>query len=647
MYLKEVQGLRVVAALLVATYHIWFQRVSGGVDAFFVISGYFICRTFFDANVERRIDVLSYYKRTFARVAPSASTVVLATSMIFMLLGMDSFWAEQIKSGIAALLFVENWRLAFAGVDYLGQSQLPSPFQQMWALSVQVQVYLLLPGVLLALWSLSGHFKERKAFPYFIFVLGLCSFAYAVIGTLIDQPWTYFDTFARLWEVLAGVFMGIWLPQTFMAKKAAKIAGYVCLAVLVSFAAVIPVGQFFPGLAALVPVLATGGIILAAINGGNLRLLNSKPMQVLGDFSFTFYLWHWPLLIAYLLMTGHEEVGFLPGVAIIVATGVLSYVTYQFVEKPFRRSRLANARPLDAFSIIALAMVPPFLITALWALAYVTSRDAARQAMVLFQQNKFSEALVPATVTARADVPDSYRNGCNQRDGSSDVIECVYGNPEGDVSIILAGGSHSLHWLPALQEVARENSRFKIIAMTKANCVLALSEEEIELAESQNCLKWSHGVVNRIKQLEPAVIVSLLTSTREGKERSLEHVPAGYHMVWSELVRFPILAIRDTPRSDFDVVSCVDREGSGAPQCNLNRNASLQKGPMSIDRFPENVHPLDLTNIICEDDVCPAVQDNVLVYRDRSHFTATYARTLAPHIGAELQDILTGAWEDK
>lgn len=635
MYLKEVQGLRVVAALLVAVYHIWFMRVSGGVDAFFVIAGFFLYRSLFKSGAPGWAQVLAFYQRTCARVFPSASVVIAATCAMFYLADIDSLWPSQIKSALAAMLFVENWWLASESTNYLARGEVPSPFQQMWALSVQMQLYIVVPVLLLVAGRLAKGSPPRVA--AIIVVLLVAAFGYAIFETARNQPFAYFNTAARLWEFLAGATLAYALPYVRLPEAIAKLVGYAALLVLMLFAALLPVGSLFPGFAALIPVLATATIIVAATSGGNLGALNAPIMQRLGDISFTFYLWHWPLLILYWQVWGEGRPGLLAGLAIIVVSGVLAHLTYLWAEAPFRRSGVAKGPARWAIPASAALMIPAVLAVGWWALSYFQDRDAARADLAAFLRgDAVAAAVVPATVIGKSDVPTVYRKGCIQR-RQTDVIECAFGNPEGRFTVALVGGSHSAQWHPTLVAAARRIPEMRLVTMLRGGCPLAITPEAMaELDVNEDCLEWSRGVLARLDQLQPDAVVTLLSTTRRVGEATKERIPAAFHAVWDRLDAFPVLAIRDTPRKGSDILNCVDRMGFDHARCTILEEQTLVAGLVEAAELPAHIHPLDLSNSFCRDGACPPVWDGMLVYRDASHVTVTYAKSFAPRFTAAL-----------
>ncbi|WP_164885802.1 acyltransferase family protein [Paenirhodobacter populi] len=634
MYLKEIQGFRVIAALLVAIYHVWFHRVSGGVDAFFVIAGFFLMHSFAKQERPGMAEVLRYWQRCLARIAPSASVVILATCVLFLTLGTDMQWSGWVRSAIAALLMVENWWLMRNGVNYLSIGHSPSPFQQMWALSVQMQIYLLLPLAVAAALAMLERMGWQRHRARVLAVVTTLAFAYALLKTHQYQPAAYFNTFARVWEFLAGGLLALIVPKLTLPRPHARILGYLSLVVLAGFAALIPVGNAFPGMAALIPVAATAGVIISARNGGDLRLLNNAPMQWLGNLSFTFYLWHWPLYILVWNRTGSPDVGLIGGLAILATAFVLSVLTWWLAERPFRQSPLVTGRPVLAFSVCALAMMPAALGAGLWWSDYTLSRQRAESHRQAVLQGAPAPALVPATLIVRDDIPVSYRDGCYQSGfRNSELVECSYGNQNGATTVVLAGGSHSLQWLPALQRIAAQVPDLRIVNLAKSGCTFTLSLDGISVdSDPQACLDWNRRAIARIREIAPRAVIT--TGTRVGPEGEI--LPEGYRAAWDALAGIPVLAIRDNPRADFDIAACVSRHGADASDCTLPRNAILRDRPFREENLPAHVVLADLSDAFCDAVSCAPTRDSFLIYRDSNHLTATYAARLAPRISAHL-----------
>ncbi|WP_110641542.1 acyltransferase family protein [Salinicola sp. CPA57] len=637
-YLYEIQGLRAVAALMVAVYHIWIQRVSGGVDVFFVVAAFFIVGSLTRRERLSVGDVLDYYGKTLRRVVPGAALVVSATILVSMWLMPDSMWRNQLKHALASIVFMENWSLALTATDYLQQGSPPSPFQQLWALAVQVQYYFLFPLMLWLSLKLDVH-RGRGGHRYtacLLLAVTVVSLAYSVYITEKNQPWAYFDTFARAWEFSLGGLLALYATRITMSVPMAKLLGLVSLVVLLTFALFLDVSTLFPGVMASVPVLAAGGIIIAARNRCDIKLLNNRLFVWFGDISFSFYLWHWPLLSFYRYVTGEFDVGFVAGASILIAAGLLAFLTTWGAESPIRRSTLLSRRRIHAYAACAILMALPAGSLFAWYQDYQARSSEARGELEAFMNapSAARDEIYPATLIASLDLPESSRDGCHQNQFGTEILECEYGDPKADRTVVLAGGSHAQHWLAALKASA-EKEGFHLITMTKGACMLSF-EPHARYTVDASCEAWNRKVVDRLVALKPDLVFTTGTRVEGGKEV----VPEGYLEVWRELGKagVDVLALRDNPWFGFDVPECVDLSDQPSKACSVSRNAVLSdRSPTDGYHLP-NVYFADLTDLFCQGQRCSPLRQHVLVYRDDHHITNTFSYMAAGRIARELHD---------
>src|SRR5699024_6930487 len=136
----EIEGLRVVAALLVAVYHIWFNRVSGGVDVFFVISGFLITTSIISTiNRTGEFHCWPYISKLMKRLFPSVFSILGVVLFLSFFILPQSILGKTIREVIASMFYYQNWQLAISSTDYLDASQMKTPVQHFWALSIQGQ----------------------------------------------------------------------------------------------------------------------------------------------------------------------------------------------------------------------------------------------------------------------------------------------------------------------------------------------------------------------------------------------------------------------------------------------------------------------------------------------------------------------------
>ncbi len=628
-YLLEVQGLRTVAALLVAIYHIWLHRVSGGVDVFFVVSAYFLVSTLMRREPLTSGHIAQYYASTARRVIPSTIVIVVATVIMAVFLMPKSDWEHQIEHAYASLLFVENWQLAKAGADYLQQGLEASPFQQLWALSLQGQMYLAFP-IIYAIASLLGRKTKIgwKAICIAMFAITFCaSFYYSVYLTAVDQPAAYFSSYTRVWEFSAGALLALTIAKIRIPSFIAKIVGWLGLIVLLLLGIVVDVSGQFPGYIAGIPVLAAIAVIISSSNGGNIIALTNRPVVAVADMSFAFYLWHWPLLIFMRYHLQSTDVGFY-GILIVLGAGILAYATTKWIETPFRRSvfleKRVGASLVACFGIMLLATLAPIG----WNAIYQSKLTNAWERVEAFRvaPDSFTALpgeIVPDPLIARSDTPPGYRSGtgCTQAQSRAPVKTCDFGDVSAERTVALVGGSHSLHWLPALDMIGRA-SGFKVINITKHGCVFSYGS-----FGNETCKEWNNSVIKLLEKINPDLVVTIGTRTRKNNGKFYEEkILPGYLEAWKYLEKFniPVLAIRDSPVFPYDVANCVEMSGHDSRKCMLPRSTLLaEKSP--YENFKQkNVYTLDLSDLFCDEENCHVVDDGILIYWDRHHLTQSF-----------------------
>ena len=212
-YRPEIEGIRTIATLLIAVYHIWFGRVSGGVDVFFILSGFLITMSLL-SRMERMgtIKLGEYFLGLSRRLFTQALLVIIVVGGFSLLFLPQIQWGEIINHMTASIFYYENWRLAFDAVDYLAQDNSASPFQHYWSLGVQGQIYIIWPIVIIAVYFLAKKvFKTpvRKTFLVALLIICAGSMSYSIYQTNNNQPWAYFDTFARVWEFGVGGLLAV------------------------------------------------------------------------------------------------------------------------------------------------------------------------------------------------------------------------------------------------------------------------------------------------------------------------------------------------------------------------------------------------------------------------------------------------------
>lgn len=676
--LREIDGLRGLAIVVIAAYHVWFDRVSGGVDVFLLLSGFFITASLL-RSVDRTgsVQPLAFAARIVRRIFPPALVVVAASVAMAVVWLPRATWMQQLGDLLAAALYYANWHLALHSVDYLSSNNGASIVQHYWSMGVQAQFYVLWPLLIAAaVWIAARTGRSpRRTLAAALALVFAASFAFALWETAENQAFAYFDLRARLWQFAAGGLLALALPrlrtafanpQAPQAKWTAALLGWAGVAVLLGAGFFLDSTQF-PGLAALWPVGGAGAVVISASlspGAGAGRLLNTGIVQRLGDLSYTLYLWHWPILICYLTTTGRDTATLPGGLGILAAATALAAATHWALEQ---RLTLGQRTKRGAFALGA-----AFLALALAACAAMAGYIAFERARLAEAANDparypgaaaLAEGLdvpatdfTPSTLDAALDYDPALSARCNQTMEGYEPIRCDFAGGElvqsagGELvhsgssedaaaaTVVMYGGSKIWQWLPAVLDAA-EARNWHVIAFTKNACIIETGQEALGEERYRSCAAWNDAVVAEIDALQPDLVLTY--GSRVGYE-AYETFP-DYTERYEQLLATgtTVVALRDTPSPRFDIPLCVDLNGPGASECTVERAAYYDEGAFAALEVPAGVHKVDLTGYICDGDACPPVVGNVLVYRDDAHLTNTYAATLGPYLEAELAAVLT------
>ncbi|KOS66338.1 acyltransferase [Lysinibacillus contaminans] len=650
-YRTEIEGLRTIATLLIAIYHIWLGKVSGGVDVFFVLSGFLITMSLI-SKIEKtgKIYFRDYLLGLAKRLFPLALTVIIFITGLSILLLPRVQWDQTISHMFASTLFFENWRLSLDAVDYLAQDNVASPFQHFWSMSVQGQFYILWPCLIFAAYILARKVLKtpvRKTLLAVLLIVFILSLSYSIYITNLNQPWAYFDLLARIWEFSLGGIFAILLPYLSLNKWLSTFIGWVGLLIVCFTGVIIPVSDLFPGYIALLPI---GGALLLLLSAesstrfGVDKILGAKPFLFLGRYTYGFYLWHWPLLIFYKVYMDTSTVSIEHGLLIILATFILSYVSTKFIETPIRKIDVRQSKS-KLVSVLCVMLFPVLLMN--YSFNYYVEQEKAQKpleystqdypgALALQQNIQVTEGveLIPSMVNVKTDLPSFYDDKQCFSNRGAVITKCSFGvTDDPDYIIALVGGSHSGHWFPAL-EILAEELNFQVDVYIRDGCRFTNDDSGGQV--TPECLSWNEKLMDVLIKDPPDMVFTTATLNR------MDTVPIGYIGQWSRLEGITqIFAVRDNPRMAEDVPTCLERE-SDPSECSIPKDQGISEiVPWeNTEGIPSNVTFADLSDNFCDDSRCYSVIGNIIVYRDKHHITAEYAKTLAPALREPLEDAL-------
>ncbi|MHA7649787.1 acyltransferase family protein [Mycobacterium sp. ML4] len=685
----DIEGLRAVAVIAVVLYHAGIPGIAGGyigVDVFFVISGFLITGLLWrEVQTTNTVALGRFYAARARRLLPAAATVGVITAVVAAAV-LPPLQARRVFiDGIASMLYVGNYRFAAQGTDYMISDLPPSPFQHYWSLGVEEQFYLLWPALFigtawLARRTAPGNTPRTAPRVVVVSVIGAASLAAAVIWTRSSPPWAFFSLPTRAWELATGGLVALTIDQwKRLPLLPATVAGWGGLSLIVLTCTQLGPHTPYPGTSALLPVLGTALVIGAGCVTGGMgvgRVLCPPVMRAAGRVSYSWYLWHWPVLLLLPPLLG--DPGGLPGrLAATTVSAGLAVITMHAVENPgrfavvLRRSAKASLMVAGAASGIAAcacavlltavpapvghgAAAPQARIVALPPVPdpQVSPQEAAiRQAFAQARDMLAASAglravpsnLNPSLAAAPGDKAAVFVNGCMRSWRDVGQSECADADIASPTTVALIGDSHAAMWDPALRQVA-EQRHWRLETMAKVTCpFLDIPIVSPYLGRKYTeCEQWRGEIVSRLAAKPPRLVV-LSMSRRYHADFSF----TSYDPAWIDALATVVAQLRGIgsrvlvlgPVADpqTSAPTCLSAHLDDAGTCAPTRPVAVNGDGIGAEQRVTSAAGgsyADLTDLFCTADRCPLIVGNTLVFRDDNHITTEYAQLLGPVIGA-------------
>ena len=656
----DIQWLRAIAVSMVVLFHLWPNRFAGGfagVDVFFVISGFLIT----GGLLRTRPRLGDFWLRRIRRLLPSALLVILATLVASALLVPAGARTDFGPDAIASTLYFENWWLIGSASDYFAATA-PSPFQHFWSLAVEEQFYLVWPilVVALGLWGAArgSVWRARLVFAF----VAVASFGWSLWQSYGEPTVAYLSTFTRAWEFAIGALIATGLNLGGFANRVRVGFGVLGFFLVVTSTFGLSEHLPFPGWAALWPVLGTALVIAAIADFGRPTERMLKPVTQIGDISYGVYLWHWPILVIATMAGAPESLS--SKLSVLALTLVLAAATKRFIEDPIRTSTWLRERARWAQYSAALAATAGMVImgyalqgTAEQQLAAAQSA-AERQALEpCFGANSLlptsdckaatHEQLVPELDVAKHDAADP-GSKCMTKAEQTEVKLCGFGSQRaGAYRVLLVGDSHAATHLAAFKLLAKRNG-WNLTLAYHAGCSFSLVERN-QTARGVACAAWNAGLQKRLST-EPKF--DLVVAAQYAKNR-LADLPGvtqtvladGMAAAWQPLLDrgSQLVVIRDNPEMTDAMKGCWNAATKDAGKCHMAQSqAFVPDAAAQAAANTDSVKLLDLTDLYCQQGICPAQIGGVYIYRNADHINATYSRSMTLALDQRLERLLGG-----
>ncbi len=648
-YRRDIDGLRAIAVLSVVAFHAGVKWTPGGfvgVDVFFVISGYLISKVISTEIIEGHFSIARFYVRRAKRILP-ALFVVLGTTLLAGLVLLSPLELKNLgKFTLATALFVSNMVL-WRDIGYFDQAAEFKPLLHTWTLSVEEQFYIFWPFLLLI-----G--AKRGLKPWVVpVIVAICSFALSCIGALgshlasfeILAPRTaqlaaaaFYMLPARAWELAIGAVLATGLAPALPSLRARHILSALGLAFIVGSVALLDVTKAFPGWLAIFPCIGAALLIYAGPEAAiNRWLLSLSAMVLVGQISYSLYLWHWPALSLGRITQG--ELSAAQTLVLVAFAFVLSLLTWRFIELPFR-----NARVTVPSRLLVKYGVASVVVCFLGGLTFFAGGFPGR---VPEHVRTADRAATDFNELRRACLKDP------RKAFSPPSADCWIGRDNYKETIAVWGDSHADGFAPGVREFASLRG-YAFLQVTAWSCPPLIGVDAISDKYILRCADLSRSTFAFLRT-HPEVTVVVLAGAWPAYKRLIDDANrelsdantrrvfrAALERTVEDLERAgkKVIVMGDVPDIRVDVPTCIARSSmflGRARTCDAEASLVAKTLDYTNAAIAEiaaargDVCTFLPETVLCEAGRCASSIDGTVLYYDNQHLSSAGALYLAKH----------------
>lgn len=636
---SDIQGLRAIAVLFVVFYHSDFFIKSGfiGVDVFFVISGYVITKSLKrEIETKKNFSIKAFYARRIRRLLPGLAVMLTTVLLLTSWMGVISSRVQTVRTGMFAAFSISNLFLfRFRPDGYFVVAEKSNTLLHTWSLSIEEQFYLIYPLLVFLVFSISQktRIRQNKIHLTLFGIIGGLSLVFSIyvclkglnisnqtlvriFGTAtIDSRFAFYMPLTRAWEFIAGVLIAR-IDLTSRNKKLSGIFSYIGLGLVVFSAFSLRTVDSFPGVAALLPVIGSALLILCMGQGNSVGKLLSRPFLVwLGDRSYGWYLWHWPVI--------QFVKPFFPTNELMLLTAgfgslIPAAISYRWVEEKFRNDIKWRASRKMTLLIVSSLILP--LI-------------AAQSSRSLMPELDFHK---DATI------------GCES--GSLDAIEpggrCFFPIKGALGSAVLIGDSHA-------GQLAE--------AFIPASHALGLNAQIAVLGNTPFLFRpWDDGFtkqsypfefISKIDRIKPDVVVIAQSGYDQneplGVDWSEEFLPILQAL---EIKNIPVVVVAASvnvgvyPQAcsvlQINLGYCSAKKDLLTSELDQGRAYRVEQEKLAVSSV-QNAVIMDTLPVLCPERICSTRRNGKWMWRDEAHISITASEMIYPLMKKSMKDALS------
>lgn len=645
-YRSEIDGLRALAVIPVILFHAGIPLFDGGfvgVDIFFVISGYLITSIICSDLRDGSFSLVKFYERRARRILPALFLVMLVCIPVtwFWLLPRDM--EDFSQSLIAVPTFVSNilfWRES----GYFEPAAELKPLLHTWSLAVEEQFYLLFPIFLFSIWKLG-----EKWIKTILLIVVAMSLLLSQYGLFWQPTATFFLLPSRAWELAIGSLLALYRFNKAVPSEGGKyeILSLVGLALILVSIFGFDHDTPFPGVYALVPTIGASLIVMYAIPRTTVgRILGSRLFVGIGLISYSAYLWHQPLFSFLRRRNLVEESQVYTFFLMSIVTLILAYLTWRFVEQPFRDSKKFNRN-----SVFSLALCGSVLFISFGVMGVLSNGFEHRE-------------LLPAPVIESLQ-RSSRTEECFDKTSvhiRSDWL-CEIGDTNVNASFMVLGDSHSIAFLDPLGEVAKAEGQSGLYTglsgcppllglyslrgdQTERDCNL-LNRRVFDYVNTSDIKKimlisrWTYYTDGGYTGVDFSYL-GLSPNDRKEKQLSRAAFEHGLELTVASYISIgvEVYLIEQAPQQEFSPQEMylvakknglISLEELERLSVGFNKHLALQAYVSSeFAKYSEEIHRLSLDSVFCDAIKCSVGNENGSYYFDDDHLSRLGAQKTIP-----------------
>lgn len=645
-YRPDIDGLRAVAVLAVVLFH-FSPRFSGGfvgVDIFFVISGYLITDIIEKQISNNNFSYFEFYSRRIKRLFPALLAVLVFGLSVAWLFFFPSELLDIAKHILASSLFIENIYL-WLSTDYFSSESIFIPYLHLWSLGVEEQFYIFWP-IFISL-ILAFKLDLRKSLLWILLVSFLANL-YFTLGPFSAQTAFYLPV-TRFWELAAGALLALQSNHnrdTPFLKNVLAIIGGILVTLSFWFAREVN----YPGWQAIMPVLGVSMLIYAGSQAFiNKYLLSLKPLVWIGLISYPLYLWHWVFWsFANILFGQNPDVfnvgGHLNALFFLAISIVAAWLTYLFIESPIRKSKNIG---------VVFALATLMLFVALTAILIVKSDGMLERKFKKYNENAQSyldSSILPKQST---NCMDLLRKSIEWR--------CLLGNTKAEETILVFGDSHAQVFLDVFDKIGKANNKKIVFTGVSGNLLLldTYKNDSLDRVYAQKTIEKLKGYISQEK-IVLAINIQHWNAHKnanthiihEDNIQGIRAIEEGLNRTASYFLanNIPLVFMADFPKQRTALPKhlmrfhAIDEKTVNSTAVTMSEHQQAEDEINSIikvvaTRF-NNVFYVNLDSEFCNDEICPWVKNNQLLYFDRTHLSTAGAELTREALRLKLEEIL-------